>query len=122
MVLYYSATGNTEFIAKQIADRLDDQCLNLLERIRTGDVTPIRSRKPFVVCSPVYVCEMPWFLTDYLKKVKLSGNRKVYFIFTSGGYTGIAGPLVYIFYVLEPQAKQYLVHRRVRPRPAPPTA
>ncbi len=102
MVLYYSATGNTEFIAKQIADRLDDQCLNLLERIRTGDVTPIRSRKPFVVCSPVYVCEMPGFLTDYLKKVKLSGNRKVYFIFTSGGYTGIAGPL----------AKQIMRHKQ----------
>lgn len=101
MVLYYSATGNTEFIAKQIADRLDDQCLDLLERIRRNDLTPIRSKKPFVICSPIYVCEMPQFLTDYLQQVKLAGNRKVYFIFTSGGYTGIAGPL----------AKQIMRHK-----------
>lgn len=93
MVLYYSATGNTEFIAKQIADRLDDQCVNLLERIRTGDMTPIRSRKPFVICSPIYVCEMPKFLAEYLEQVKLTGNRKVYFVFTSGGYSGIGGAL-----------------------------
>ena len=101
MVLYYSATGNTEFIARQIAARLDDPCVDLLERIRTGDLTPIRSRKPFVICSPVYVCEMPQFLTDFLRDVKLSGNRKVYFVFTSGGYAGIAGPL----------AKQLIKHK-----------
>ncbi len=37
----------------------------------------------------MYVCEIPKFMSDYLKKVELTGNREVYFIFTSGGYTGI---------------------------------
>jgi len=90
MVLYYSATGNTEFIAKLLARRLGDESLNLLERIRTKDDSPIRSKRPFVICSPVYVCEPPRFLCDYLKKVRLQGNRDVYFVFTSGGYAGIS--------------------------------
>ena len=30
MVLYFSATGNTEFIAQEIAARLGDSCINLL--------------------------------------------------------------------------------------------
>lgn len=31
IVLYYSATGNTKYIAQEIAKRLDDECINLLD-------------------------------------------------------------------------------------------
>ena len=57
MVLYFSATGNTEFIAQEIARRLDDECVNLLERFKTNDHSPLHSDKPFVICAPVYVCD-----------------------------------------------------------------
>ena len=93
MVLYFSATGNTEFIAKEIAKGLNDDCLNLLDRVRTGDHTPLHSEKPFVICAPVYVCEMPRFLDKYLKLQTFTGSKDVYFIFTSGGYAGISGIL-----------------------------
>ena len=77
MVLYYSATGNTEYIAKQIAKRLDDECLSLLERIKTNDFSELHSERPFVICAPVYVAEMPTFLRDYLKKVPMTGSKDV---------------------------------------------
>ena len=93
MVLYFSATGNTEFIARQLAKRLDDTCVNLLQRIKTQDHSPLHSEKPFVICAPVYVCEMPRFMSKYLKKQVFSGSKNVYFIFTSGGYCGISGVL-----------------------------
>ena len=59
MILYFSATGNTRFIAQELARRLDDEALDLTARIREGDHAPIQSQKPFVICSPVYVCEPP---------------------------------------------------------------
>lgn len=93
MVLYYSATGNTEYIAKEIAKQTDDEAQNLLERIRKKDRSQIFSEKPFVICSPVHVCEPPMFFMQYLKDVTLSGNRNVYFVFTSGGYAGISAHL-----------------------------
>ena len=93
MVLYFSATGNTEFIAKELAERLDDECVNLLERVKTNNHEPLSSEKPFVICAPVYVCEMPRFMAKYLKEQTFEGNREVYFIFTSGGYCGISGVL-----------------------------
>lgn len=55
MVLYFSATGNTEFIAREIAKRTNDECVNLLERIKSQDFSPIYSEKPFVICASVYV-------------------------------------------------------------------
>ena len=91
MVLYYSATGNTEYIAKELAKRLDDQCVDLLDRIKNHDYSELHSDKPFIICAPVYVCEMPRFMSKHLKKQIFSGNKNVYFIFTSGGYCGISG-------------------------------
>ena len=35
MILYFSATGNTEFIAEEIAKRTGDEALNLLENTDT---------------------------------------------------------------------------------------
>lgn len=94
MVLYFSATGNTEFIAQEIAKRTGDECLNLLDRIKKGDNSPINSEKPFVICAPVYVCEIPRFMTKYLKKQEFTGSRDVFFILTSGGYSGPTGNLL----------------------------
>ena len=90
MILYFSATGNTRFVAERLAKCLEDESLNLLDRIRRGDCSPIHSDKPFVICSPIYVCEMPRFLSDFLRKTPLVGSADVCFIFTSGGYSGIA--------------------------------
>ena len=93
MVLYFSATGNTKYVAEQLAKRIGDESMDLLARIRDKNYSPIYSEKPFVVCTPIHVCEMPRFLAAYLRKVPLTGSREVYFISTSGGYAGIAGNL-----------------------------
>ncbi len=34
MVIYFSTTGNTEFIAKQLSERINDDSLNLINRIK----------------------------------------------------------------------------------------
>ena len=93
MVLYFSGTGNTGFVAQQLAERLEDETLNLLDRIKRGDCAPIHSERPFVLCSPVYVCEMPRFLAAFLRQTPLTGSREVYCVFTSGGYAGVSGVL-----------------------------
>lgn len=94
MVLYFSATGNTEFIAKELAKRTNDECINLLDRIKKQDFSPVYSEKPFIICAPVYVCEIPRFMTKFLKKLEFTGNKNYYFVFTSGGYCGPSGPLL----------------------------
>jgi len=93
MVLYFSATGNTAYIARELARQLNDDCIDLLDRFKSQDHSPLHSDRPFILCAPVYVCEMPRFLSQYLKKQTFSGSRDVYCVFTSGGYYGISGPL-----------------------------
>ena len=93
MVLYFSATGNTEYIAKQLAVRLNDESFNILDRVKANNTEALISDKPYIICAPVYVCEMPRFMAKFLKKTPLDGNKEVYFVFTSGGYAGISGKL-----------------------------
>ena len=104
MILYFSGTGNTEYIAQLIADGLGDECLDLFGRIRTNDTSPFYSEKPYVICAPIYVCEMPLFLMKYLKSVEFKGNDKVYFVFTSGGYCGSA----------KVQAKVFAIRKKLK--------
>ena len=43
MVLYYSGTGNSKFIAKCIASVLETDCLNLNERIKAEDTSSVQT-------------------------------------------------------------------------------
>ena len=92
MVLYFSGTGNTKYVSEIIAKKLHDEALDLTDRIKKADNSFLRSKKPFVICSPIYICDMPAFLVQFLKKQKFAGSRKIYFVFTSGAsYLGTAG-------------------------------
>ena len=91
MILFFSATGNTKLVAQALAKRLNDDVIDLLARIKNHDYSEIRSDRPFIICSPVYVSEFPLFFSDYIKKVLLIGSKDVYGVLTNGGYSGIAG-------------------------------
>ena len=41
MILYFSATGNTEYIAKELATRIDDACIGNcpVDAIKYGTIT-----------------------------------------------------------------------------------
>lgn len=91
MIVYFSATGNTKFVAQRLAKLLDDEALDLCPRIRANDVSRIDCGKTLVVCSPVHISGLPKFLSDYLKSVSFSEPTVAYGVLTDGGYAGIAG-------------------------------
>ena len=41
MILYFSATGNSAFAAKRIAEKIGDETLSLLEKFRANDRSPL---------------------------------------------------------------------------------
>ena len=91
MILYFSATGNCAFAAKRIAEKTGDEVLNLLEKLRAHDHSPLSSEKPWVVVSPVYVAEMPRLLADWLRATPLNGCRDIFFVFTAASEMSCSG-------------------------------
>ena len=88
MILYFSGTGNSRFVAKEIGKQLSDEVKSLSECMRTKKAQHFTSEKPYIIVSPIYVSRMPLEVEEYLKMCTFSGNQDVWFIMTCGGGMG----------------------------------
>ncbi len=82
MVLYFSGTGNSRYVAKKIAEISDDEIISINQRIKESNYNPIKSQKPLVFVGPVYAGRLPRVMDNYISKVSFSGTKHVYFIGT----------------------------------------
>lgn len=91
MILYFSATGNSEYVAQRIGNEIGDEVVNLFEKIKTRDESAMESACPWVIVAPTYAWRIPRILEKWLKNADLKGSREIYFVMTCGGSIGNAG-------------------------------
>lgn len=94
MVLYFSGTGNSRYVAKKIAAISNDEIVSIGQKIKEHDYSPVKSEKPFVFVGPVYAGRLPRIMDEYIRKTTFIGEKKVYFIGTCA-----ATPWVTVQYV-----------------------
>lgn len=82
MILYFSGTGNSRYVAKRIAEISKDEMISINKRLKENDYSPIKSEKAFIFVGPVYAGRLPRVMNEYIKKVSFTGNSKAYFIGT----------------------------------------
>ena len=82
MVLYFSGTGNSRYVAKKIAESSGDELVSIGQKIKSRDFSEIRSEKPLVFVGPVYAGRLPRVMEDYIRKVKFTGTQRAYFVVT----------------------------------------
>lgn len=90
MILFFTGTGNSEYAARRIGRITGETPVSLVNRIRSGDTSPLESETPWVVCAPIYAWQMPRIVRDHIAATELRGSRDVYFVLTCGGDTGNA--------------------------------
>lgn len=88
MILFFSGTGNSEYVAKRIAQQINEEAVNLFEKIREKDYSDMFSDRPWVIVTPTYAWRIPHILHNWIEKTNLTGNKKIYFIMTCGGSIG----------------------------------
>ena len=54
MILFFSGTGNSEYVAERIGKDIGDTVLNLFDKIRKKDYSALQSDKPWIVVTPTY--------------------------------------------------------------------
>ena len=91
MILFFSGTGNSEYAAKRIGKTINDDAVNLFEKIRSRDFSQLHSNRPWVIVVPTYAWRIPRIVQEWLENTKLTGNRSIYFVMTCGGSIGYAG-------------------------------
>lgn len=88
MILYFTGTGNSEFVAKALAERLDDEVICLNKDIKEKKQSEFNSEKPYVFVFPVYLSTSPTILRDYIKSCRFAGNKDAYFVPTCASADG----------------------------------
>ena len=59
MIIYFSGTGNSRFVAEYFAKELQDEVVNAGEWIKAGKKGAFLSDKPYIFVSPIYSWRMP---------------------------------------------------------------
>lgn len=90
MVLYYSGTGNSRYIANRIASALTTDCVNLNERIKAQDFSPVQTGENVILVAPTYAWRIPRIVSDWLAKTALPGSKRIWFVMDCGGEIGNA--------------------------------
>lgn len=93
MILYFSGTGNSRYVAGLLARYLDDELVSLNDILKRANARPLRSEKPFIIVTPTYCYRIPPIVEEYLRTVELYGCRSVYFVMTCGAGIGSAGSI-----------------------------
>ncbi len=91
MIIYFSGTGNSKYVAERLSKALGDEALSLNERIRNGDTSPISVDGSLVVVAPTYAWRIPEIVREHILKTEFKGVNKVWFVMTCGGEIGNAG-------------------------------
>ncbi|NLJ71230.1 MAG: 4Fe-4S binding protein [Clostridiaceae bacterium] len=91
MILYFTGTGNSEYVANRISYEIEEEANNLFQRIRDNDYSELHSEKPWIVVTPTYAWRIPRILEKLLEQTVLSGSREIYFVMTCGDSIGNAG-------------------------------
>ena len=90
MILYFSGTGNSKYVAKRIADALGDEILNLNDRIKVSDTLSVETDERLIVVTPTYAWRIPRVVCDWLRKTELRGAKQAWFVMTCGSEIGNA--------------------------------
>ena len=90
MILCYSGTGNSRYVAKRIAAALGDELLSMNDRIKAGDISPVEGNERLIIVTPTYAWRIPRIVRDWLTKTDFPGAKKVWFVMTCGSEIGNA--------------------------------
>ncbi len=106
MIIYFSATGNSKYIAGVLAQQLNDTAVDAAHLMKVGETPEFTSDKPYVIVTPVYSWRIPRVLEQWMKKCRFTGNPNLYYAVTCGSEIGAAGKYTEIF-----SAKLGLCHK-----------
>ena len=90
MVLCFTGTGNSRYIAERIAESLDDELLSMNDRIKAGNHSPVETNERLVIVTPTYAWRIPRIVRDHLAETDFPCGMQVWFVLTCGTEIGNA--------------------------------
>ncbi|MBR6213674.1 MAG: EFR1 family ferrodoxin [Candidatus Methanomethylophilaceae archaeon] len=84
MICYFSATGNSKYVAQRISSAIGEDSAS----IEGLDPSTLSEEKIFGLVTPVYYWALPRIVSRFLEQVKLNDPEYVFLVITYGTTTG----------------------------------
>ena len=92
VILYFSATGNSQYVAEQISAATSDKMISIRQAIASGEkFFTLAENEAFGLVTPTYFAGLPSIVRNFLDEMKLQvagGKHYVYLGATFGGNQG----------------------------------
>lgn len=97
MVFYFSGTGNSKYVAQQIAAATEDQVVSINASIKQNKTEEfIIKDSPVVFVCPTYAWRLPRVAEAFIRNNNFFGGKKAYFILTCASEAGAGNAIHYI--------------------------
>ncbi len=90
MILYFSGTGNSKYVAEQIAKITSDEIISINDKLQNKDKSDIVANDRLIFVVPTYAWRIPIVIREWISKTNFTGAKNTYFIMTCGSEIGNA--------------------------------
>lgn len=95
MILYFSGTGNSAYVAKKISQVTEETLCSINDKIKAGETAPeIAENERLIFVLPTYGWRIPRLVEDWIRHSSFPGGHQAYFVMTCGGEIGNAGKYI----------------------------
>jgi len=91
MILCFSGTGNSRYIADRLAKLLNDKVVDAVKRIKDLDNSELNVNGNLILVCPTYAWRIAKVFYNHIKNSKFLNVKGVYFVMSCGGEIGNAG-------------------------------
>lgn len=90
MILYFSGTGNSRYIAERIAKITSDEIVSINDKLKNNDTSTITIQDKLIFVVPTYAWRIPAVVRDWIRKTDFVGEKNTWFVMNCGGEIGNA--------------------------------
>ena len=98
MILYFSGTGNSAYVAKRIGKEVMDDVINLFEKIRNKDNSKLYSEDSWIIVVPTYAWRIPHIVQNWIENTEFTGSKDIYFVMTCGENIEMQGNILKVMF------------------------
>ena len=88
MIIYFSGTGNSRFVAERLAELTKDELCDVKSYTREGKGAVFTKPGNYVFVAPVYVSAPALVFLDFIRKSSFPDNVHAYFVMVCASYMG----------------------------------
>ena len=90
MIFCFSGTGNSRYLARRIAEALQEETIDLNVKIKAADYGPVQTGDRVILVTPTYAWRIPRIVSEWLCKTELIAAKRIWFVMDCGGEIGNA--------------------------------